>query len=75
MLGGATIIWIVIACLLAVNAIFSSNLFNLGWSNYPGPVWAGVLVGAAFATAIAIIGGLSLGVIGLCLRILAWTMR
>ena len=60
---------------MAVNAIFSSNLFNLGWGNYPGQVLSAVIASALFGTGMAILGGLGLGVIGLCLRILAWTIQ
>jgi hypothetical protein len=75
MLGGATIIWIVIASLLTINAVGGVNLFNLGVSDYAGPLWAGILWGVAITTAMAVLGGLGIGVIGLCLGILAWTMR
>jgi hypothetical protein len=74
MLGGAAIVWILTACILALNAVFGWELFGMpvrSLSFWPDAV----IVFIAVPTLFGVIAGISIGVIGVCVGILAWIVR
>jgi hypothetical protein len=73
MLGGAAIVWIASACWFAITWLTMGSVAGQDVTTTPWPWVVGGIT--MVASILAVMGGLALGVIGVCVGILAWIVR